>query len=80
MAGNIRQWLEETGLGEYADAFEENQIKFAHLTSLTEDDLKELGVMPMGHRKTLVQAIVEVMACSFTSAGPRRMRIRPSAR
>ena len=41
---NIRQWLESLGLGEYADAFEENAIESDLLGDLTDDDLRTLGV------------------------------------
>jgi len=57
MADDIRQWLEELGLGEYADTFEENRLGIGYLSDLTEDDLKELGVTAMGDRKALMRAI-----------------------
>ena len=38
---DIRQWLEELGLGQYADAFDENDINFGILPRLTSDDLKD---------------------------------------
>jgi len=52
----IRQWLQELGLGQYADAFEENAIELAHLPDLDTDALKELGVTAMGHRMTFLKA------------------------
>jgi hypothetical protein len=57
MADDIRQWLEELGLGEYADAFEENRLGLAYLSDLDEGDLKKLGVTAMGDRKALMRAI-----------------------
>lgn len=51
---DIREWLTELGLGQYADAFEENAIGPEHLTELDADALKELGVTAMGHRMTLL--------------------------
>lgn len=56
----VRQWLDELGLGEYAEAFEDNQLGLEHLADLSEDDLKELGVSAMGHRKTLLRAIAAI--------------------
>jgi len=56
MADSIVQWLEGLGLGQYAQAFADNDIEFAHLDRLTENDLKELG-MSIGHRRTLQAAI-----------------------
>ncbi|MBT4487804.1 MAG: AAA family ATPase [Rhodospirillaceae bacterium] len=57
---DIRQWLEEIGLGGYADAFEENLITFDHLALLSNEDLKELGVIPIGHRKTFSSAVAKL--------------------
>ena len=52
----IREWLENQGLGPYADAFEAELVTVENLPDLTEDDLKELG-LPLGPRKTLLKAI-----------------------
>jgi len=60
MADDIRQWLEELGLDEYAEAFVENRLGFAHLPDLNEEDLRELGIVAMGDRKTLMRAIGEL--------------------
>ncbi len=45
---DIRQWLEELGLGQYGEAFEENAVPFRLLSSLTYDDLKDIGVSVAG--------------------------------
>ena len=50
-------WLEQLGLGKYADAFEENDIDWDILPELTNDDLKDLGVDLVGHRRKLLKAI-----------------------
>ena len=52
---DIRRWLEEHGLGQYADAFEAEQVSIANLADLTEDELKDLG-LPLGPRKTVQKA------------------------
>ena len=57
MATNIREWLEDLGFGEYADAFAENDIERDLLLELNEDDLEKLGVVSLGHRKRLLKAI-----------------------
>ncbi|WP_047848441.1 adenylate/guanylate cyclase domain-containing protein, partial [Caballeronia mineralivorans] len=54
---NIDQWLDALGLGQYARAFEENDIDPAMLPQLTDADLKELGIVSLGHRKRLLMAI-----------------------
>lgn len=52
----ISQWLETLGLRRYADAFADNDIDFELLQDLTADDLKELGVNSLGHRKKILTA------------------------
>jgi class 3 adenylate cyclase/tetratricopeptide (TPR) repeat protein len=52
----VRAWLEALGLGEYADAFEREQIEVGDLPDLADADLKALG-LPMGPRKRLLRAI-----------------------
>ena len=56
MSDEIANWLEELGLGQYADVFAENAIEFRALPALTEDDLKELG-LKLGHRRVLQRAL-----------------------
>ena len=56
----IADWLEKLGLGQYAPRFAENDINFAILSDLTDQDLKELGVASLGHRRQLLRAIAEL--------------------
>src|SRR5450631_830178 len=56
----IAGWLEKLGLGQYASRFAENDITFAILSELTDQDLKELGVSSLGHRRQLLRAIAEL--------------------
>jgi hypothetical protein len=50
-------WLRGLGLGRYEAAFRENEIDETVLPSLTAEDLKELGVSALGHRRKLLDAI-----------------------
>ena len=50
-------WLRSLGLGKYEAAFRENEINEKVLLSLTAEDLKELGVAALGHRRLLLDAI-----------------------
>jgi class 3 adenylate cyclase/tetratricopeptide (TPR) repeat protein len=54
---DIGRWLEELGLGQYVDAFRENDIDESLLPDLTDGALKELGVASMGHRLKLLKAL-----------------------
>ncbi len=60
----IAAWLDSLALGQYMQAFVDNDIDFEILPSLEEQDLKELGVSSMGHRKKLLQAIAALSAGS----------------
>ena len=53
------EWLKSIGLGEYAQRFDENAIELSILRDLTEQDLKELGVL-LGHRRKMLRAIAEL--------------------
>ena len=50
-------WLRSLGLGQYEAVFRENEIDETVLPSLTAEDLKELGVAALGHRRKLLDAI-----------------------
>jgi hypothetical protein len=56
----IADWLEKLGLGQYAQRFAENDINVGILPHLTDQDLKELGVVSLGHRRQLLIAIAEL--------------------
>src|ERR1700726_1334973 len=55
----IAEWLASIGLGEYAERFGENAIDLSVLRDLTEQDLKDLGVL-LGHRRKMLRAIAEL--------------------
>src|SRR6516225_5441581 len=55
---DVARWLRSLGLEQYAPAFEQNHIRRELLPSLTADDLKELGIASVGHRRELLEAIV----------------------
>ena len=54
---DIAEWLRGLGLGQYAPAFAENEVDWQILSKLTSDDLKEIGVIAIGHRRRLLEAI-----------------------
>src|SRR5664280_992565 len=54
---DVGAWLRGLGLGEYETAFRENKIDGDVLPNLTADDLKELGITVVGHRRKLLTAI-----------------------
>jgi class 3 adenylate cyclase/predicted ATPase len=54
---NIAEWLRALGLEQYENAFRENAIDAEVLRELTADDLRELGITAIGHRRKLLAAI-----------------------
>jgi class 3 adenylate cyclase/predicted ATPase len=59
---DIEGWLRSLGLEKYEAAFRENEINEKVLPSLTQEDLKEIGVGPVGHRRILLEAIAALRA------------------
>ena len=54
---DLSTWLHSLGLGQYEQAFRENAVEPDVLLRLTAEDLRELGVLPVGHRRKLLDAI-----------------------
>jgi hypothetical protein len=54
----IADWLKKLDLSEYAERFAENGIDISVLPHLTDQDLKEMGVL-LGHRRKMLAAIGE---------------------
>src|SRR6476661_3312333 len=66
---DIVVWLRGLGLGKYEAAFRENEIDETVLPSLTAEDLKDVGVGLVGHRRKLLDAIAALRA---EARGPAR--------
>ena len=62
----VRNWLEEIGLAQYADAFEANDIDTDLLTQIDDQVLKDIGVSSAGHRLRLRNAIAKLAPRSIT--------------
>ena len=65
---DVGVWLRSLGLGQYEATFRDNEIDGAVLPRLTVDDLKELGVAVVGHRRKIMSAIEELNADSVARA------------
>ena len=55
----IADWLEKLGMSEYAQRFAENRIDFSVLRDLTDQDLKDLGIV-LGDRRKMLRAIANL--------------------
>src|ERR1700723_2703321 len=74
-------WLRTLGLERYEAAFRENDVDAELLPTLTADDLKDLGITSLGHRRQLMAAIAKLneqrtidivmpVAAPVTASGP----------
>ena len=59
---DVGGWLRRLGLEQYEATFRENEIDETVLPSLTAEDLKDLGVGVVGHRRKLLDAIAALRA------------------
>ena len=59
---DVAEWLRGLGLEQYEPAFRTNEIDAAVLPNLTAEDLKDLGVSLVGHRRRLLDAIAALGA------------------
>jgi hypothetical protein len=73
-------WLAESGLGSYDNVFASNGIDFDVIRSLSDADLRELG-LTLGDRKRLLQAVAKLdeqpiaeTVTTATAPGPLRDR------
>jgi hypothetical protein len=57
MTIEITDWLQKLGLEQYAPTFRDNAIDSNVLPRLTAEDLKDLGITMVGHRRRLLDAI-----------------------
>jgi class 3 adenylate cyclase len=67
---DIGGWLRSLGLEGYEAAFRENEINEKILPNLTAEDLKDMGIGIVGHRRVLLDAIAALHADSNGKATP----------
>src|SRR5512147_1076458 len=54
---DVSAWLAKLGLERYTQLFRDNEIDADTLSTLTSEDLKDLGIELVGHRRKLLNAI-----------------------
>jgi SAM domain (Sterile alpha motif) len=77
-AVDIAAWLRKFGLERYEQAFQNNEVDARSLPHLTADDLKEMGVTAIGHRRLLLQAIADLQQIGALAVDPVSEPIIPS--
>jgi class 3 adenylate cyclase/predicted ATPase len=65
----VADWLKNLGMSEYAQRFAENGIDVAALRHLTDQDLKDIGVL-LGHRRKMLAATGKLAGAAAAPAGP----------
>ncbi len=70
---DIAGWLRELGLEQYEPAFRENDIDGDVLCGLTAEDLRDLGIASVGHRRRLLDAIKALPADSAPISAASRI-------
>jgi SAM domain (Sterile alpha motif) len=66
---DIAAWLQGLGLERYGPAFRDNEIDWEVLPKLTSEDLREIGVAAIGHRRKLLDAIAALGATVPATSG-----------
>jgi class 3 adenylate cyclase/predicted ATPase len=74
---DIAAWLHSLGLQQYEAVFRDNAVDAAVLPELTAEDLKDLGVTLVGHRRKLLAAIAALR--SEDSPGPEAAAVASTA-
>jgi class 3 adenylate cyclase len=64
----IAEWLKQLGMREYIQRFAENNIDFAILGDLTDQDLEKIGITSLGRRRKLLRAIADLKGASAVAA------------
>src|SRR3954470_12391020 len=72
----IADWLEKLGLSEYTACFAENGIDISVLRYLTDQDLKDIGVL-LGHRRKMLAAISELTGASPVTSEAAAVEAQP---
>jgi class 3 adenylate cyclase len=71
---SIDEWLTSLGLIQYKATFADNGVDGSILPFLTADDLKEIGVTAVGHRRRMLEAIAALHSDSDPTAGDAALR------
>src|SRR5262245_27960594 len=67
---DVGEWLRTLGLEQYEPVFRANEIDARVLPSLTAEDLKDLGVNLVGHRRRLLDAVAVLGASDRLGGSP----------
>merc|ERR1719397_286302 len=63
--GEALQWLVDNKLGQYRNAFKENDMDGQNIQEINEADLRDLGIRSIGHRKTFMRLLAEAKKFTY---------------
>merc|ERR1719233_847850 len=63
--GEALQWLVDNKLGQYRNAFKENDMDGQNIKEINEADLRDLGIRSIGHRKTFMRLLAEAKKFTY---------------
>src|SRR3954449_11729144 len=75
---NVEAWLKSLGLEQYAAAFHENDVNAEALPTLTAEELKDIGVSSIRHRRRLLEAIAAVRLQATPGEPPIQVSSSPT--
>ena len=75
---DVADWLRALGLEQYEATFRENDVDAELLPNLTADDLKDLGITSVGHRRRLLEAIAALRLKDTPADDPVRLPASPT--
>jgi class 3 adenylate cyclase len=67
---DVGAWLRSLGLEQYKAAFRENDVDAEMLPTLTDEELKNIGVSSLRHRRRLLDATAKLQNDGAQTAGP----------
>ena len=76
---DVADWLRKLGFERYEAAFRENDVDVELLLGLTDNDLKDIGVNSLGHRRRLLEATAALRHGGHTGWQSRSVPPRPTA-
>src|SRR4051794_41977175 len=67
---DVGDWLRGLGLEQYETAFRENAVDAETLPTLTAEELKDIGVSSIRHRRRLLEAIIALRSDAMPAEAP----------
>src|SRR5690348_10568980 len=75
---DVAAWLRALGLDQYEAAFRANDVDAEVLPTLTADDLKDMGITSIGHRRRLLEAIAALPSNAMPAEAPAEVSLTSS--